>query len=128
MHYFLCVCYAMVPYATLPLFSDYLFKLVLIGDSGVGKSCLLLRFAVCMYVCMYVCMFVCECMACMLSVNVFMFVVRTRACTVVCYAHMEACMPIIPYSKNAIDSFILMYMHRMITSLIVILVPLVLTL
>ena len=26
---------------------DYLFKLVLIGDSGVGKSCLLLRFAVC---------------------------------------------------------------------------------
>jgi Ras-related protein Rab-1A len=28
------------------LFSDYLFKLLLIGDSGVGKSCLLLRFAV----------------------------------------------------------------------------------
>eukprot|EP00918_Siedleckia_nematoides_P007163 GHVU01015580.1.p1 GENE.GHVU01015580.1~~GHVU01015580.1.p1 ORF type:complete len:210 (+),score=43.19 GHVU01015580.1:316-945(+) len=26
-------------------FSDYLFKLVLIGDSGVGKSCILLRFA-----------------------------------------------------------------------------------
>ena len=26
-------------------FSDYLFKLLLIGDSGVGKSCLLLRFA-----------------------------------------------------------------------------------
>ena len=25
---------------------DYLFKLVLIGDSSVGKSCLLLRFAV----------------------------------------------------------------------------------
>lgn len=24
---------------------DYLFKLVLIGDTGVGKSCLLLRFA-----------------------------------------------------------------------------------
>ena len=24
--------------------SDYLFKLLLIGDSGVGKSCLLLRF------------------------------------------------------------------------------------
>ena len=24
---------------------DYLFKLLLIGDSGVGKSCLLLRFA-----------------------------------------------------------------------------------
>ncbi|KAI9661405.1 MAG: hypothetical protein M1831_003138 [Alyxoria varia] len=33
----------------IPLFSnfiyDYLFKLLLIGDSGVGKSCLLLRFA-----------------------------------------------------------------------------------
>lgn len=28
------------------LASDYLFKLLLIGDSGVGKSCLLLRFAV----------------------------------------------------------------------------------
>jgi GTPase SAR1 family protein len=26
--------------------SDYLFKLLLIGDSGVGKSYLLLRFAV----------------------------------------------------------------------------------
>jgi GTPase SAR1 family protein len=25
--------------------SDFLFKLLLIGDSGVGKSCLLLRFA-----------------------------------------------------------------------------------
>ena len=24
---------------------DYLFKLLLIGDSGVGKSCLLLRFS-----------------------------------------------------------------------------------
>lgn len=29
----------------MPRFSDYLFKLLLIGDSGVGKSCLLLRFA-----------------------------------------------------------------------------------
>ena len=28
-----------------PISSDYLFKLLLIGDSGVGKSCLLLRFA-----------------------------------------------------------------------------------
>ena len=28
------------------VYSDYLFKLLLIGDSGVGKSCLLLRFAV----------------------------------------------------------------------------------
>ncbi|MCH92082.1 anaphase-promoting complex subunit 7-like, partial [Trifolium medium] len=27
--------------------SGYLFKLLLIGDSSVGKSCLLLRFAVC---------------------------------------------------------------------------------
>ena len=26
--------------------SDYLFKMLLVGDSGVGKSCLLLRFAV----------------------------------------------------------------------------------
>ena len=24
---------------------DYLFKIVIIGDSGVGKSCMLLRFA-----------------------------------------------------------------------------------
>ena len=32
-------------FANLLLFSDYLFKLLLIGDSGVGKSCLLLRFA-----------------------------------------------------------------------------------
>lgn len=29
----------------LTLCSDYLFKLLLIGDSGVGKSSLLLRFA-----------------------------------------------------------------------------------
>lgn len=27
------------------LFSDHSFKIVLIGDSGVGKSCFLLRFA-----------------------------------------------------------------------------------
>ncbi|CAM9489527.1 unnamed protein product, partial [Laminaria digitata] len=37
------------PLPSLALFfitgSDYLFKLLLIGDSGVGKSCLLLRFA-----------------------------------------------------------------------------------
>lgn len=36
--------------------SDYLFKLLLIGDSGVGKSCLLLRFAVsarCLFVLIY---------------------------------------------------------------------------
>jgi transcriptional regulator with AAA-type ATPase domain len=26
-------------------FSDYLFKVLMIGNSGVGKSCLLLRFA-----------------------------------------------------------------------------------
>lgn len=31
---------------TCVLADDYLFILVLIGDSGVGKSCLLLRFAV----------------------------------------------------------------------------------
>ena len=29
----------------MPPLDDFLFKLVLIGDSGVGKSCLLLRFA-----------------------------------------------------------------------------------
>ena len=35
------------PIAGVPDFTryDYLFKLLLIGDSGVGKSCLLLRFA-----------------------------------------------------------------------------------
>ncbi|PVV00774.1 hypothetical protein BB560_004832 [Smittium megazygosporum] len=33
-----------LPYLFL-FFSDYLFKLLLIGNSGVGKSCLLLRFA-----------------------------------------------------------------------------------
>lgn len=32
-----------LPPPSLP--SDFLFKLLLIGDSGVGKSCLLLRFA-----------------------------------------------------------------------------------
>ena len=35
----------------LSYFSDFLFKLLLIGDSGVGKSCLLLRFAVRMNKC-----------------------------------------------------------------------------
>ena len=35
-----------VEYKYFLTFSDYLFKLLLIGDSGVGKSCLLLRFAV----------------------------------------------------------------------------------
>lgn len=35
-------------YSTLTrvLNSDYLFKVLLIGNSGVGKSCLLVRFAV----------------------------------------------------------------------------------
>lgn len=33
------------PFLLLHSHSDYLFKLLLIGDSGVGKSCLLLRFA-----------------------------------------------------------------------------------
>ncbi len=33
------------PFPFCPLRSDFLFKLLLIGDSGVGKSCLLLRFA-----------------------------------------------------------------------------------
>lgn len=36
--------YLTAPYSY-PLVSDYLFKLLLIGDSGVGKSSLLLRFA-----------------------------------------------------------------------------------
>jgi putative ribosome biogenesis GTPase RsgA len=45
---------------TKPRDYDFLFKLVLIGDSGVGKSCLLLRFAVsnfiddCHFLCTYV--------------------------------------------------------------------------
>uniref|UniRef100_A0A452XJL7 Uncharacterized protein n=1 Tax=Aegilops tauschii subsp. strangulata TaxID=200361 RepID=A0A452XJL7_AEGTS len=34
--------------------SDYLFKLLLIGDSSVGKSCLLLRFADDAYVDTYI--------------------------------------------------------------------------
>lgn len=33
---------------------DYLFKLLLIGDSGVGKSCLLLRFADVTYIESYI--------------------------------------------------------------------------
>ncbi|XP_057968991.1 ras-related protein RIC1 isoform X1 [Malania oleifera] len=33
------------PFSTMNPEYDYLFKLLLIGDSGVGKSCLLLRFA-----------------------------------------------------------------------------------
>ena len=43
---------SLIQYTSMPASSgkqrdyDYLFKLVLIGDSGVGKSCLLLRFAV----------------------------------------------------------------------------------
>lgn len=48
-------------YYTSPLYpkiafydSDYLFKLLLIGDSGVGKSCLLLRFADDMYTDTYI--------------------------------------------------------------------------
>lgn len=44
---------------------DYLFKLVLIGDSGVGKSCLLLRFAVCFFsrsvLCRMTALIVCVC-------------------------------------------------------------------
>lgn len=36
---------AIVTYIFVIVCSDYLFKLLLIGDSGVGKSCLLLRFA-----------------------------------------------------------------------------------
>jgi GTPase SAR1 family protein len=34
-----------VDVAAVTAFSDYLYKNLLIGDSGVGKSCLLLRFA-----------------------------------------------------------------------------------
>lgn len=36
----------LTPFCVAPANSDFLFKLLLIGDSGVGKSCLLLRFAV----------------------------------------------------------------------------------
>lgn len=39
--------------------SDYLFKLLLIGDSGVGKSCLLLRFAVSLIIFMLTSEFIC---------------------------------------------------------------------
>lgn len=35
----------MVDRANLFVYSDYLFKMLLIGNSGVGKSCLLLRYA-----------------------------------------------------------------------------------
>ena len=35
----------MVNKANLFVYSDYLFKMLLIGNSGVGKSCLLLRYA-----------------------------------------------------------------------------------
>lgn len=42
------------------VYSDHLFKLVLIGDSGVGKSCLLLRFAVRQMVCGYRLMALCS--------------------------------------------------------------------
>ena len=31
------------------MYSDFLFKLLVIGDSGVGKTCLLYRFAVKLY-------------------------------------------------------------------------------
>mmetsp|Transcript_69721 Transcript_69721/g.202140 ORF Transcript_69721/g.202140 Transcript_69721/m.202140 type:complete len:208 (+) Transcript_69721:88-711(+) len=41
-------------YAATPEY-DYLFKLLLIGDSGVGKSCLLLRFADDTYTQSYIC-------------------------------------------------------------------------
>lgn len=43
----MCVIFVVAIYVCFSLFfsSDYLFKLLLIGDSGVGKSCLLLRFA-----------------------------------------------------------------------------------
>ena len=39
-----CPCLDEVPFSHPS--SDHLFKLMLIGDTGVGKSCLLLRFAV----------------------------------------------------------------------------------
>jgi hypothetical protein len=39
------VAYDMLPRTDADNRYDYLFKLLLIGDSGVGKSCLLLRFA-----------------------------------------------------------------------------------
>lgn len=33
------------------IISDYLFKMLIIGNSGVGKSCLLLRYAVSAHSC-----------------------------------------------------------------------------
>lgn len=47
------------------IYSDYLFKLLLIGDSGVGKSCLLLRFAVGIFV--FSCSFDEYCLICWLD-------------------------------------------------------------
>ena len=41
---FVC-CKSLYPLERMNSEYDYLFKLLLIGDSGVGKSCLLLRFA-----------------------------------------------------------------------------------
>ncbi len=46
-NYFAAVVYLVANLSLISVHSDYLFKLLLIGDSGVGKSCLLLRFAVC---------------------------------------------------------------------------------
>jgi GTPase SAR1 family protein len=45
-YYLQCQCNTLLNTVSFFNFSDYLFKLLLIGDSGVGKSCLLLRFAV----------------------------------------------------------------------------------
>ena len=38
-------------------FSDDLFKIVMIGDSGVGKSCILLRFVVKSFIILFMLLF-----------------------------------------------------------------------
>jgi len=48
--YFPLLCVALSPSpnpVSMVLPSDHLFKIVIVGDSGTGKSCLLLRFTVC---------------------------------------------------------------------------------
>ena len=62
---------SLIQYTSMPASSgkqrdyDYLFKLVLIGDSGVGKSCLLLRFAYISHFRVFLCIVEVELQACL---------------------------------------------------------------